>query len=202
VPWGDPRVLALAIVGCFGIGTGLCGTTLFLPQMVQAMGFSNLATGFIVALPYGTSMIAMNLWGRSSDRKSERIWHVALPLLLAAAAFAGASVTQNYLLTLAALTLALVGILSIYGPFYSLPSTFLSGTAAGGGIALINGLASLGSFMGPTVIGILKERTGNYAAAMAMLAVGLVVAALIVLALGRAMAPRPVMVAPTVGGAG
>ena len=197
----DPRVFALAIVGGFGIGTGLYGTTLWLPQMVQSMGFSNLTTGFIVALPYGASMIAMNLWGRSSDRKSERIWHVALPLLLAAAAFAGASVTQNYLLTLGALTLALVGILSIYGPFFSLPSSFLTGTAAAGGIAMINGLASLGSFMGPTVIGVLKERTGGYAAAMAVLAVGLVVAAVIVLALGRALVPRPVMVAPTAGGA-
>jgi ACS family tartrate transporter-like MFS transporter len=186
----DPRVFALAIVGFFGIGPGLYGTTLWLPQMVQAMGFSNLTTGFVVAVPYGTSVIAMILWGRSSDRKSERIWHMALPLLLAAAAFAGASVTHNYLLTLGALTLALVGILSIYGPFYSLPSSFLSGSAAAGGIALINGLGSFGSFMGPTVIGVLKERTGDYAAAMAMLAVCLVVAAVIVLALGRAMAPR------------
>jgi MFS transporter, ACS family, tartrate transporter len=192
----DPRVLALGIVCCFGIGAGLYGITLWLPQMVQAMGFSNLTTGFVVALPYIASMIAMIFWGRSSDRSGERIWHVAVPMLLAAAGFAAASIAQNYLLELVALTLALVGILAVYGPFYSLPSSFLGGTAAAGGIALINSLGSLGAFTGPTVIGVLKERTGGYAAAMALLAVGLVAAALIVLALGRAMAPRASVTQP------
>ena len=187
----DPRVLALGLVN-FGIQCGLYGTTLWLPQIVQAMGFSNLATGFVVALPYVAAMAAMILWGRSSDKRGERIWHVALPILLAAAGFAGASVAQTDPLVLVALTLSMVGIVSAYGPFWSLPSSFLGGSAAAGGIALINTIASLGGFVGPTIIGVLKEQTGSYASAMAMLAIVFVVAALIVLALGRAMAPRKV----------
>jgi MFS transporter, ACS family, tartrate transporter len=187
----DPRVLALGLVN-FGIQCGLYGTTLWLPQIVQAMGFSNLATGFVVALPYVAAMAAMILWGRSSDARGERIWHVALPILLAAAGFAGASLAQTDPFVLVALTLSMVGIVSAYGPFWSLPSSFLGGSAAAGGIALVNTIASLGGFAGPSLIGLLKEQTGGYASAMAMLAMVFVVAALIVLALGRAMAPRKV----------
>ena len=90
----DPRVLALGLVN-FGIQCGLYGVQLWLPQIVQAMGFSNLATGFVVALPYVAGMGAMILWGRSSDARGERIWHVALPVLLAASGFAVASLAQT-----------------------------------------------------------------------------------------------------------
>jgi ACS family tartrate transporter-like MFS transporter len=187
----DPRVLALGLAG-LGFSAGLYGTTVWLPQIVQAMGFPNLAVGFIVALPYVASMAAMVLWGRASDVRGERIWHVALPWLLAAAGFAGASVAQDYLLVLVALTLAMVGILAAVGPFFSLPSSFLRGTAAAGGIALVNAIATVGGFAGPYVIGVLREATGGYAASMVALAVGLVVSAIIVLATGRAMASRKV----------
>jgi len=65
--------------------------------------------------------------------------------------------------------------------------------AAAAGIALVNAFVSLGGFVGPLLIGVLNERSGKYASAMAMLAVGLVLGALIVLALGRAMRRRPLL---------
>jgi ACS family tartrate transporter-like MFS transporter len=86
----------------------------------------------------------------------------------------------------------MVGILAAVGPFFSLPSSFLRGTAAAGGIALVNAIATVGGFAGPYVIGVLREATGGYAASMVALAVGLVVSAIIVLATGRAMASRKV----------
>jgi ACS family tartrate transporter-like MFS transporter len=79
----DPRVLALGLA-LSGFGCGLYGITLWLPQIVQEMGFSNRTTGFIVALPYLAGLAAMVLCGRSSDASGERIWHIALPLLFAA----------------------------------------------------------------------------------------------------------------------
>ncbi|HWU54100.1 MAG TPA: MFS transporter, partial [Rhizomicrobium sp.] len=63
----DPRVLALGLVG-FGNGAALYGIQLWLPQMIKTMGFSNLGTGLVIALPYAAGMAAMILWGRSSDR--------------------------------------------------------------------------------------------------------------------------------------
>src|SRR6185436_6903906 len=113
----EPRVLALGLVN-FGIQCGLYGVQLWLPQIVQAMGFSNFETGLVVALPFMVGAAAMILWGRSSDAKGERIWHVALPKLLAAFGFAIASFAQNDLLALVALTLVLAGVLAAFAPMY------------------------------------------------------------------------------------
>jgi MFS transporter, ACS family, tartrate transporter len=185
----EPRVLALGLVN-FGIQAGLYGVQLWLPQIVQTMGFSNLENGFVVALSFVVGMAAMILWGQSSDARSERIWHVALPKLLAAAGFVIASIAQNDLLVLVALTLVLAGLLAAFSPMYSLLSSFLSGTAAAGGIALAIAIGVLGAATGPTLIGVLKDATGNYTASMAALALLLTFTAGIVLILGRGMAPR------------
>src|SRR5215471_3196311 len=182
----DPRVLALGLWG-FGIGAALYGTTLWLPLIVQAMGFSNRATGFVTALPYMLGMGAMILWGRSSDVRGERVWHVALPTLLAATGFITASLAQSDMVVLVALALAVAGMLATFGPIYSLPSSFRGGPALAGGIALFNAIDSLGGFFGPVIIGVLKEKTGNYSASMAALGFAMVISAATVVALGRAM---------------
>lgn len=185
----DPRVPLLGIAAIAG-GSALYATSLWLPQIIQAMGFSNRETGFISALPYIAGMAAMILWGRASDANGERIWHVALAWLFAAAGLALASVTGNHALILFGLICAMVGVLSAFGPFYSLPSSFLTGAAAAGSIALVNSIANFGGFAGPFLVGILKERTGGYGAAFAALAMMLVLAAILVVAIGRAMALR------------
>ena len=148
----DPRVLALGIA-YFAFGASLYGVFLWLPQIVQAMGFSNTATGFVVALCVVTSIPAMILGGRSSSISGERVWHVALPWLLAASAFAAASVVQSNLIVLAALSFGLIGMFAAYGAFWSLPPSFLRGTAAAGGIGLINAIGNFGGFLGPSLLG-------------------------------------------------
>ncbi len=188
----DPRVLALS-VAAFAQGCALYGTGLWLPQIVRGMGFSNFGTGIVVALCYGASMAAMIVWGYSSDRRDDRIWHTALAWLLAAAGFLTASLAQTNAVALAGLTFAVAGTLCAVGPYVTIVPTFLRGAAAAAGIALVNAFVSLGGFVGPLLIGVLNERSGKYASAMAMLAVGLVLGALIVLALGRAMRRRPLL---------
>jgi ACS family tartrate transporter-like MFS transporter len=190
----DPRVLALGVVG-LGNGAALYGSGVWLPQMIKAAGFSDLETGFVVALPYAAAAAAMLLWGRSSDRHGERIWHAAIALLVGAAGFAGASVAHSSLLMVLALTFAVVGTLSNFGPFFAFPSSFLSGPAAAGGIALVAAMANFGGFLGPTIIGMIKQRTGSYADAMAALAIALTVSAAIMLLLGLAMSARKVQAA-------
>src|SRR6185503_5052979 len=83
----DPRVVLLCAV-YFAIVVGLYGITFWLPQIVQAMGYSNVATGFIVAVPYAVAAVAMIAWGRHSDTTGERVWHVALASLLGTFGFA------------------------------------------------------------------------------------------------------------------
>ncbi len=180
----DLRIWFLSIAD-FGIVTGLYGVGLWLPQIVKEMGFSNLRTSFVVAASYAVSMAGMVAWGYSSDLRRERVFHVAAASLLAAICLAVAALTPDYLVKLAALTLAAIGIYSALATFWTLPPSFLGGTAAAGGIALINALGNLGGFFGPTMVGWLKQTTGGYAAGMAVLSGGLVVAAIVILTLGR-----------------
>ena len=184
----DPRVLAVGLV-LVGSQFGLYGVQLWLPQIVQEMGYSNFSTGFIVALPFVASMVVMILWGRSSDIRGERFWHIGLAALLAASGLAIAGIAPSNLLVLVGLTLALAGTLSIPGPLFSLPSRMLSGAAAAGAIALVNSMGTLGRFLGPTVVGVFREGSESYAYAMVALAVGLVMSAVIIIALGRTIAP-------------
>jgi len=196
----DPRMYAIGLV-LFGFNIGGYGYFLWLPQIVQGMGFSTRATGFITALPFMAGMAARVFWGRSSDIRGERIWHVAIALLVAAAGFAMASLVQSNLLLLLALSLVAVGMHAFYGPFWSLPASFLKGPAAAGGLALVNTIGPLGGFVGPSLIGVLREQTGSYAASMVVLAVPLVLSAVIVLAIGRVMAARPRVAGVEAGGA-
>jgi ACS family tartrate transporter-like MFS transporter len=118
---------------------------------------------------------------------------VALPALFAAAAFLAMSFAQSDLLSLVAMGFAVVGLIALQPPFFSLLSIFLSGPAAASGIALVISLSNVGSFLGPSLVGVLRQQTGGYGAAMAGFALVLVMAAGIVLATGRAMAPRAVV---------
>jgi ACS family tartrate transporter-like MFS transporter len=186
----DPRLWALGVV-YLGYSAGAYGVQLWLPQIVQAMGFSTLATGFLVALPYIVTIVAMIVWGRSSDASGERIWHVAVPAFIAFGGLIVASLTGSNFVVFIALTFVLAGLLALQGPFWSLPPMFLSGAAAAGGIAFINTIGTgFGGFIGPSLVGVIKDATGGYAVGMAVLAIGPMLTATIVLALGRSMAPR------------
>jgi len=188
----DPRVIALGLVN-FGVLAGANGVALWLPQIVQAMGFSNLQTGFVVALPSIASTVTMIFWGRSSDARGERVWHVAIPALIAAASFVVSSLTQIDLVMLFALSITQIMLWSAIAPLIAMPSSFLGGSARAGGIALVVSIGQLGGFLGSTIIGVLKEQTGDYAASMAVIGAILLASAFIVVALGRAMAPRQAM---------
>ena len=185
----DLRVVVLCL-GNFGIGFGGYGISIWLPQILQSMGYSTLAIGPIIAFLSALGMIAMIAWGRSSDRKKERIWHTALPMLIAATGLVVVSAPQGAAVSLIALTCIVVALLAADGPFYSLPTAFLGGVAAAGGIALINAVGSLGAFAGPFAIGLLREQKGGYAAGMLALALCFALTALLVLTLGRSMVSR------------
>jgi ACS family tartrate transporter-like MFS transporter len=185
----DPRLLALGMAG-FCSSCALYGITLWLPQIIHAMGFSNRATGFVAALPYLFAVVAMIAWARLSDARGERIGHTAATMVLAATALAAGSLTANPALVLLALTLAMMGGLSGIGPFQSFLSSFSRGADAAAGIALVNTIATLGGFFGPVLIGLLKARSGNFASGMAALAFAQFLAAALVLGAGRAMAHR------------
>lgn len=172
----DSRVILMSAI-YFGIVIGLYGISLWLPQMVKAMGFTNIEVGLLVALVYAVAALAMPLWGRSSDARQERIWHTIAACLLAALGFAGGAFFSSPALVIVSLGLAAIGTYVAIVPFWALPPAFLGGTAAAGGIALINSIGNLGGFAGPYIVGWIKETTQSYSAGMLALAGALVAAA-------------------------
>jgi ACS family tartrate transporter-like MFS transporter len=180
-----PRVWSLGLL-YFVLVLGIYGVSLWLPQMVAArVRAGELLIGILVAVPYAVAALAMVLVGGHSDRSAERRWHIAVPALLGAAGLAASAALEHPALALAGLCLAALGIWSALGPFWALPTAFLSGSAAAGGIALINSLGNLGGFVGPWVLGLLKEATGSFRAGLVFLAASLLVAALLALRVPR-----------------
>ena len=185
----NPTVLALGIAN-FGYAAGHYGAQLWLPQIVQGMGYSTLATGFVTAIPFALAMAAMIYWGKASDAKGERFFHVAIAMALAAAGFIVASASDAGVFVLLGLTVALIGIQSGFGPFYSLPATLLKGQQAAAGVALVQTIGLTGGFFGSALIGVIKEQTGGYAMGMGVLAFILFASAFIILMVGRALTAR------------
>jgi ACS family tartrate transporter-like MFS transporter len=119
----------------------------------------------------------MILIGASSDRSGERLLHIAIPSAIAALGFVASAYFTSPVPGMLALTVAAVGDLSTRGPFWALPTRFLVGTAAAGGIALINTLGSLGGFVGPYAVGLIRDLTGGFAGGLVFLAFLLLAAA-------------------------
>jgi ACS family tartrate transporter-like MFS transporter len=191
----DKRIW-IFIIPDFSIVIGLYGLNLWMPQMIKGLGFSNQETGFLVALPYIVAMIAMVAVGLSSDRKGERVFHVAGSALLGALGLLGAALLSGPVAILLAFCLASAGIYAALAVFWTLPTAILRGLAAAGGLALLNSFANLGGFFGPSLMGWAKQQTGTYSFGLEVLAGFLVLAAVSVIWIGRAFFAQPA------GGAG
>ena len=165
----DTRVLALAAI-YFTIVTATYGITFFLPQIVKGIGLSNVMTGLVTAIPYTIGTIGMLLWGASSDRHDERRWHFCVACVLAAAGLVGAGIFGSSFLALAFMSVATIGLYGSKPAFWPLPSVFLTGTAAAGGIALVNSIGNLGGYVGPFIVGWIKDSTGSFESGLYFLA--------------------------------
>lgn len=181
----DKRIW-IFILPDFSIVIGLYGMGLWMPQMIKALGFSNLETGFLVAAPYVAAMIAMVGLGISSDRRKERVWHVAGACFAGALGLFGAALLQGPLLVMLSFCVAAAGIYGALAVFWTLPTQMLRGMAAAGGLALLNSFSNLGGFFGPTLMGWLKESTGAYTLGMSLLSAMLVFAGVATLWIGQA----------------
>jgi ACS family tartrate transporter-like MFS transporter len=172
----DPRIWVLCLL-YFTIAMGSNSFGAYMPQILKNrfMHASESQIGLLGAAPSLVAVVAMVLVGSHSDRTGERRWHVALAALTAAAGWTLAAQTESPWTALLGLALAQGGMLSTLAPFWSLPTSFLSGAAAAAGIAFINSLGNLGGFVGPIVIARLKERWGSYAYGMEFLAATLVI---------------------------
>lgn len=178
----NPKVLALACV-YFGTSAGLYTLGIWAPQIIKELGVSAMTVGLLNAIPPILSVIAMILWSRHSDRTGERTWHVALTCLIAVAGLVIAAQTHNALGLIAALSIVNIGISCSKPPLWSMPTMFLSGTAAATGIATINSIGNLGGFAGPAMIGWIKDQTGSFNGGLYFIAGLLVISTVLTLIL-------------------
>jgi sugar phosphate permease len=156
----------------FGSVSGNYGLQFWLPQIIKnTLTQDQFSVGLLSMIPWGFTAIAMVLIGRHSDRTGERCYHIAIPaaaggLGLAISAIPGISGA----LGLIALSIACAGVVSASSSFWSLPTLYLSSSAAAAGIAMINSIGNLGGQFGPLVIGFFSTRFHSTALAMVTLA--------------------------------
>jgi len=180
------RIWHLGLIG-FTLNTAMYGMNFWMPQLVKSLssGISNSLIGLLVMIPHLVGLPVMVMVSRSSDRKRERRFHAAIPAIAAGIALASLGATHAIFPTIAFLSLAALGIYSVYGPFYSLPGDFLTGFAAASGIALVSSVANLGGFLGPFAIGWISQKTGTLYGGLAVAGVSLFASATLMLLLPR-----------------
>jgi ACS family tartrate transporter-like MFS transporter len=169
----------------FCIVIAFYGISFWLPQLLQSMSSLGSATIVLLsALPYVAATAGLVVVGSRSDRKRERRWHVATSCLIGAAGFVLTVLAPaTPAIALATLSIAAFGIWGTLGPFWAIPTAMLRGTAAAGGIALVNSIGNVGGFVGPYLMGWIREATGGFTAGLLTLAAILVLGAVIVLRL-------------------
>lgn len=157
----EPAVIALCAIYFCATATNL-GLSMFLPQILKQQGFAGMEIGFIAALPYIVGCVGMVSIGFLSDRFNKRKAFLAFALILIAGGLGTAGLMANSIWAVVAMCVATIGIMGCKGPFWPLPSLYLSGTSAAAGIALINSVGNLGGFFGPGIVGLAKEVYGNF----------------------------------------
>jgi ACS family tartrate transporter-like MFS transporter len=158
------------------------GLSFWVGEIVDKVGgLSDVGKGFVTAIPYTIAIVGLVFISRHSDRTGERKLHVAIPLALAALAFALSTVVTP-VLAIAALAVGLFFLLGAHPVFWTMPAALLSGTAAAAGIALVNSIGNLGGFVGPYLVGLMKDATGSTDGGLVTLS--------LILAIGAVLATR------------
>ena len=157
----NPKILLLSL-NYLGIVTASLGLLLFVPQIIKSLGTTNMGTGYATALAYTCGAISMVVWGWISDRMGERRWNLFWACVVATAGLVMAGMTMGTWWSLAGMCIATAGFYGTKGPFWSMPSMLLTGTAAAAGIAWINSIGNVGGAVGPALVGWIKDFTGSY----------------------------------------
>jgi len=181
----DPRVVALSAIYLMSV-TANYGIVFFMPQIIKGIGFSNMMTGVVSSVPYIIGTIGLIAWGWSSDRNKERRWHLIVASTLGALGLAFAAWSGASYWALLGMSAATVGIYGSRAAFWPMPSIFLTGTAAAGAIAMINATGNLGGYLGPFVVGWIKDSTNSFEAGLYFLAACSLMSAIIAFIAARA----------------
>ena len=155
------RVFVLAAIN-FCCIVGSVGIGIWMPQIIKSLGVSSGTVGMIAALPYILGALVMTVWSRLANRSVRRMLYVVSALAFAACSLVAAALIDHAQLKIVCLSLAVASILAFQATFWAIPSSFLTGRAAAGGLALIVSIGNLGGFAGPFTIGLIKDATQSF----------------------------------------
>ncbi len=158
----------LYILGFMSIAliSGIGGLSFWLPTILQNSGIENVVTlGFLSGIPYLIALIVQQWVAHHSDKTQERRLHVSICALVCGLSWVllPALAHQTWL-ALLLLTLACAGAFGATGPFWSMPASFLGGSAAAGGIALVTTFGGISGFISPIFVGWAADLTGSLSA--------------------------------------
>jgi MFS family permease len=178
--WVFTAIYLLIVVGVYGIN-------FWLPSIIKASGVKTfLEVGLITAIPYAISIAIMIFATRHAEQTNEKRWHTTAAAVLGGIGLIlSAYFSDNTVLTVAFITMAIAGSLTSMALFWSFPGSMLMGAAVAAGIAAINSVGNLGGFFGPTLLGWLTDRFGTSNAGLAALGVCMIAAGLLVAATCR-----------------
>jgi len=176
----DSRLWLLAAI-YFCVVLGQYGLTFWLPTIIRKAGVSDpLWVGLFTAIPYLCAIVALPLVGMSADRRRERRFHLAVPMLVSVAGFAMLPLLGSVGASIVCLSVASAGILAASSQFWSLPTALLGGVSAAAGIAAVNCFANLAGFFSPAIVGWLNDATGTSTAGLIFISLAVTLGALLV----------------------
>jgi MFS transporter, ACS family, tartrate transporter len=186
----NPTVWQLGIIFLLA-AIGFYGYSFWAPLIIKSLtASSDLGVGLILGAISAVTIVFMVLNSAHSDRTDERPLHVAIPLLITAAGFFGCALLSEPGLAVLSLALVPIGHCAAYGPFFSMPTRFLNGAPAAAGIALVVTIVNVGGFVGPTLVGAMKDRMGTHNSAFMLLAACAILAAFLARRLRRVVVLR------------
>ena len=181
----DKQVWRLCVIYFTWI-TGFWGFNFWMPHVLKGVsGWSPSLVGFAIIFPMGAALIAQVLVGKSSSKTGEKRWHVAGCMFLGAVGLICAPFIHDGLLSLISVSITAIGVYAPMGTWWSVPTTFLTGAAAAGATALINSIANLGGYVGPYMLGVIKQNTGSTDGGYFALGAMLIISGLVMLTLPK-----------------
>ena len=181
----DSQVLKLCLIYFLWI-TGFWGFNVWMPTVLKAVsGWSNSAIGMVIVIPLTLAMIGFIYVGRSSTRTGEKRWHIAMPMFIATVGMGVGPFVQDPFWSLVLVSLSCIGVYAGMGVWWTVPTSFLSGSAAAGAVGLINSIGNIGGWVGPYATGYIKDVTGSFQWAYIYLACSLCLAGLLMLTMKK-----------------
>lgn len=167
--------------------TGFYGYTLWVPSVVGTFTKNPVTLGWLTAIPFTFALIGMVINSWWSDKRMNRVQHVAVPLIIAAISMIAGQFVQSPTIQMVLLSITAIGVYAPYGPLWAIPTAIIPAGVVGAALGLQNALGNLGGYLGPKFVGVLKDSTGNYHSGFYFLAGSLILGAIMTVILGKGL---------------